>query len=153
MAALPKTRRIEVGGRRLLLVHGSPRKINEFLWESTSPVPFLERLLAERDADVLLCTHTGLHWKRRLSSGRLVVNCGALGRPANDGNTAVWYARLTVARETAVEFVPVLYDSEGMAREMVSEKLPPEFVETIRTGWWTTCLEVLPAKERARGRF
>jgi MFS family permease len=21
------------------------------------------------------------------------------------------------------------------------------------TGWWTTCLEILPAKERARGRF
>jgi hypothetical protein len=31
--------------------------------------------------------------------------------------------------------------------------LPAEFVETVRTGWWTTCLEVLPARERARGRF
>src|SRR5260221_8871641 len=28
-----------------------------------------------------------------------------------------------------------------------------EFVETILTGWWTTCLEILPARERARGRF
>ena len=37
--------------------------------------------------------------------------------------------------------------------EMEDEDLPAEFVETIRTGWWTTCLEILPAKERARGRF
>ena len=31
--------------------------------------------------------------------------------------------------------------------------LPPEFAETIRTGWWTTCLENLPARERARGKY
>jgi hypothetical protein len=35
---------------------------------------------------------------------------------------------------------------------MESDALPDEFTETIRTGWWTTCLECLPAKERARGR-
>ena len=52
-----------------------------------------------------------------------------------------------------VEFVPVLYDHERLAREMREEKLPEEFVETILSGWWTTCLEVLPTKERAAGRF
>jgi hypothetical protein len=36
---------------------------------------------------------------------------------------------------------------------MEAEALPSEFAETIRTGWWTTCLENLPAKERRRGRF
>ena len=47
MGALPKTRLLDVAGRRVLLVHGSPRKINEFLWESTSPVAFLEKLLGQ----------------------------------------------------------------------------------------------------------
>ena len=153
MATLPKSRRLDVGGRRVLLVHGSPRRINEFLWESTTPVPFLERLLADFAADVLVCTHTGLHWQRRLPSGGLVVNCGALGRPANDGRTNVWYAFATFGAEVRVEFPPVAYDHEAMAREMESENLPAEFVETIRTGWWTSCLEILPAKERSRGRF
>lgn len=155
MGTLPKTRRLEVAGRRVLLVHGSPRKINEFLWESNSPVPFLEKLLTDHEADVLVCTHTGLHWHRRLPSGRLVVNAGVLGRPANDGRTNVWYARLTFAGDASgkigVEHVPVTYDHEALARDMEEERLPPEFVETIRTGWWTTCLEILPAKERERG--
>ena len=153
MATLPRERRLDVGGRRVLLVHGSPRKINEFLWESTSPVVFLERLLEDAGADVLLCTHTGLHWKRRLPSGKLVVNAGVLGRPANDGNTCVWYAMVTFGRDVEVEFVPVSYDHEALAREMEAERLPPEFIETIRTGWWTTCLEILPAKERQRGKY
>ncbi|MFN2632753.1 MAG: metallophosphoesterase [Thermoanaerobaculia bacterium] len=152
MASIPGTRRFEAGGRRVLLVHGSPRKINEFLWESNSPVPFLEKLLTDFEADVLVCTHTGLHWTRRLPSGRIVVNAGVLGRPANDGATNVWYTRVTFGREVRVEFVPVLYDHEALAREMEDERLPAEFVETIRTGWWTTCLEILPAKERERGR-
>lgn len=153
MGTLPKTRRLEVDGRRVLLVHGSPRRINEFLWESTSPVVFLEKMLRDFDADVLLCTHTGLHWKRALPSGRLVVNAGVLGRPANDGRPNVWYARLTFGRDVDVEFVPVEYDTERLAREMDAERLPDEFVETIRTGWWTTCLEILPARERERGKY
>jgi predicted phosphodiesterase len=153
---LPETLRMTMGGRRLLLCHGSPRKQNEFLWQSTSPVPFLERLLREQQADAILCTHTGIHWARTLPSGGQVVNVGALGRPANDGRPCVWYAFLTAASGPApleVEFVPILYDHHDFAREMRQEKLPEEFIETIRGGWWTTCLEILPARERERGRF
>jgi diadenosine tetraphosphatase ApaH/serine/threonine PP2A family protein phosphatase len=153
MGTLPKTRRLDVGGRSVLLVHGSPRKINEFLWESTSPVAFLEKMLRDFDADVLVCTHTGLHWKRVLPSGRVVVNAGVLGRPANDGRTNVWYTRLSFGRDVTVEFVPVDYDFETLAGEIAAEHLPAEFVETVRTGWWTTCLEILPAKERERGKY
>ena len=81
-----------------------------------------------------------------------------IGRPANDGKSNVWYAILSVPNEAAdaklkVEFVPLEYDYEQLAAEMCEEHLPEEFVETIETGWWTTCLEILPAKERARGKF
>ena len=40
-----------------------------------------------------------------------------------------------------------------LAREMGAEGLPEELVQTVRTGWWTTCLEILPAKERRRGKY
>jgi hypothetical protein len=50
-------------------------------------------------------------------------------------------------------FFPLEYDHDRLAREMRDERLPEEFVETVITGWWTTCLEILPAKERMRGRF
>ena len=78
---------------------------------------------------------------------------GAIGRPANDGRPAAWYARLELDGEVRIDLVPVPYDHETLAREMESEDLPAEFVETIRTGWWTTCLENLPEKERRRGRY
>lgn len=152
LAALPSEIRFTRGGRRWLLCHGSPRRVNEFLWESATSDRFLDRLLRESRADQLLCTHTGIHWQRTLPGGGRVVNVGAVGRPANDGRTEVWYAFFEPGFEAAC-FVPVAYDHEALALEMEEEALPKEFVETIRTGWWTTCLEVLPAKERARGRF
>jgi hypothetical protein len=135
------------------MCHGSPRKMNEFLWESTTPTHFLEHLATVHDADVMLATHTGIKWHRRLSGDRHFMNVGVLGRPENDGRTNVWYAILEARPELAVEFVPVDYDHQRLAREMREEKLPQEFVETVLTGWWTTCLEVLPAKERRRGRW
>jgi predicted phosphodiesterase len=154
MGTLPGHIRLTIGGRRVLLCHGSPRKINEFLWRSMTPEPFLRKLLRDFEADLVVSTHTGLHWSRFVEPGRGIVNCGALGRPANDGRTNVWFAIVEAADGgLRADLVPVDYDHERLALEMRSEGLPAEFVETIRTGWWTSCLEVLPAKERAAGRY
>jgi diadenosine tetraphosphatase ApaH/serine/threonine PP2A family protein phosphatase len=152
LAALPRHRRVRLGPHRLLLCHGSPRLINEFLWESTTPNGLLRRFLQRGEADVLAFTHTGIKWQRALPGGGHAVNVGVLGRPENDGSTNVWYTVLTATPDLRVEFVPVHYDHETLAREIEREGLPPEFAETIRTGWWTTCLENLPARERARGK-
>jgi diadenosine tetraphosphatase ApaH/serine/threonine PP2A family protein phosphatase len=154
LATLPAQRRLTLGRYRVLLCHGSPRRLNEFLWASTTATHFLQKLCADHDADVILGTHTGIKWHRPLEGDRHWINVGVLGRPENDGRTNVWYALLDAARGgLRVEFVPVVYDHERLAREMREERLPEEFIETVCTGWWTTCLEVLPAKERRRGRW
>jgi hypothetical protein len=154
MGSLPDRRRVRLGSRELLLVHGSPRRVNEFLFESTSPVPFLEILLDQESADGLLCTHTGLPWHRRLPSGRDAINVGVIGRPANDGSTCVRYCWLENRGDAlATEIVSLAYDHVGLADEMRREELPAEFIETILSGWWTTCLEILPARERSRSRY
>ncbi len=161
LRTLPPEIRLNVHGRRVLLCHGSPRRTNEFLWESTTSTAFLQRLAEDHAADAIFATHTGLHWQRGLSGGRSFANVGVLGRPANDGTTRVWYAvaefsehgRVEDGPVCTVDFVPIEYDHRRLAREMRAEGLPEEFIETILTGWWTTCMEVLPAKERRRGRY
>ncbi len=151
LRGLPLQARLTLDGRRVLLCHGSPRQVNEFLWDSRCSDAFLEWLCVAYECDVLLVTHTGMHWHRALPSGKHVVNVGAIGRPAHDGRTNVWYAEITFdAGRVAVGFRSVVYDHEALAREMEAEGLPPEFVETIRTGWWTTCLENVPVRERMR---
>ena len=136
-------------------MHGSPRRINEFLFASTSPAPFLEVML-ERER----CDGDALHPQRPAVAppaavGRATWSTSASSAgPANDGRTNVWYAVLEARDDSlGVELVPLDYDHEALAAEMRAEELPEEFVETVTSGWWTTCLEILPARERAASRF
>jgi len=155
LRTLPGEIRFGLGRHRVLLCHGSPRRMNEFLWESTTSKHFLEHLADEHRADVICGTHTGIKWRRELAGGRMFVNVGVLGRPENDGRTNVWYTLLSGDDDGRIcaQFIPVEYDHRRLAAEMRAERLPEEFVQTILTGWWTTCLEILPAKERRRGRW
>ena len=151
---LPKEIRLTVGDQRVLLCHGSPRKTNEFLWESTCSTHFLNWLADGYDADVIIGTHSGIKWQRELSNGRRFINVGVLGRPENDGKTNVWYCLLTIGSgKVDSQFIPVEYDFRRLAKEMTEERLPSEFVETVQTGYWTTCLEILPSQERSAGAY
>ena len=153
MKDLPSEIRLELGGYRVLLCHGSPRKMNEFLWQSTTPLHFLEKLADDHDADIVCVTHTGIHWQKSLPNDKHFANVGVIGRPENDGQTHVGYTILEVNGKPAFNHIPLEYDYQRLAREMREEELPDEFVETILTGWWTTCLEILPAKERKCGQY
>lgn len=154
LGTLPQFERIYLGPLRVYFCHGSPRQTNEFLWESTSPKHLLQNFTRDYDADVICCTHTGLKWHRPLPEGRHFVNVGVIGRPDNDGQTNVWFTLLDYSDHTFhCEFRPLAYHHERLAREMNGEGLPEEFVATIQGGWWTTCMEILPAKERLRGKL
>ncbi len=157
MATLPTERHLDVDGVGVHLVHGSPLALNDFWWESLDDDA--HRLRADASgADVVCCTHSGLPWTRRIARSdggeTLAVNVGVLGRPANDGARNVWYALLDVADgEATVELVPLDYDWRAQAASIRTAGLPEAFAEVIETGWWTSCLEILPPAERSRGRF
>ncbi|NUP46354.1 MAG: radical SAM protein [Catenulispora sp.] len=152
MGALPTERRLQIGGCAVHMVHGSPLALNDFWWESLPESEHRARAAAS-GAQVILCTHSGLPWIRRIGQA-LAVNVGVLGKPANDGNTQVWYALLDLDDgQASAELVPLAYDWRSQAASMRHAGLPEPFAETIETGWWTTCLESLPPAERSRGRF
>ena len=152
MTTLPTERRFELAGVDVHLVHGSTLALNDFWWESLSQDQHALRV-QESGADLVLCTHSGLPWIKQVGD-TLVVNVGVLGRPANDGRTEVWYALVDLedGRATA-ELVPLAYDWQAQAASMRAGGLPEAFVETVETGWWTTCLEIVPPYERSLGRY
>ncbi len=152
MGTLPTERRLVLGGRDVHLVHGSTLALNDFWWDSRTEDEHRERVAAS-GAEVVCCTHSGLPWQRRID-GTLVVNVGVLGKPANDGSRAVHYAVLDLDETQAeAEIVALDYDWRAQAASMRRAELPEAFVETIETGWWTTCLEVLPPRERSTGKY
>lgn len=124
---------IELDGLRLQLVHGSPRKINEYLFENR-PDASLERLLDMVQADVLVCGHTHIPYHRILPSGRHVVNAGSVGKP-KDGNPQACYVVVEANnRDLLVTFRRVPYDIERTARAIEGTEMPNEYAEMLRTG-------------------
>jgi putative phosphoesterase len=117
MHELPFDLRFELGGKRVRLVHGSPRKVNEYLFED-KPARTFERIATLADCDVLVFGHTHKPWVDEYG-GVLFVNCGAVGKP-KDGDP-----RASFAVERAA------YDALAVAREMRAVGLPDELADKL----------------------
>jgi putative phosphoesterase len=130
---LPSQIPLQLGGLHVNLVHGSPRRINEYLFEDR-PDKSLERLLDLVESDVMVCGHTHLPYHRVLPSGRHVVNAGSVGKP-KDGDPRACYAVLEAdGGQLGVEFVRVPYDIERVTRAIESSAMPDEYAEMLRAG-------------------
>src|SRR5947209_7456268 len=75
MLGLPFDLRFALGETQVHLVHGSPRKVNEYLFED-KPASVYERLAAAEQAPVLVFGHTHKPWLCEFG-GVLFVNCGS----------------------------------------------------------------------------
>lgn len=124
---------LELGGLKILLVHGSPRKINEYLYEERTDAS-LERIMDMIDVDVMICGHTHLPYHRILPSGRQVINAGSVGKP-KDNNPNACYLSLSVEnKHLNVEFVRVAYDIEKITQSIEATSMPNEFAQMLRDG-------------------
>ena len=133
LRSLEKEIPLQLGDFKVLLVHGSPRRINEYLYEDR-PDRSLERIMDEVDADVLVCGHTHLPYHKVLPSGRQIINAGSVGKP-KDNNPQACYLVLSVENDAiASEFVRVPYEVEKAAQAIEATTMPDEFAQMLREG-------------------
>ena len=127
----------------VMLVHGSPRKVNEYLFEDREEKSLL-RILEGAGADVLCFGHTHKPYHRILAhEDRFfhAINIGSVGKP-KDGDPRGGYVLLHLNEETAVhradsiqvEFVRFAYDVERAARAVEESPLPNAYAEALRRG-------------------
>jgi putative phosphoesterase len=151
---LPPDRHITLDGVAVHLVHGSPRRMNEYLLRDRDERTFRRLAEAETD-DVLVFGHTHDPWWRMMG-GVLFVNVGSVGRPKDGDPRAMYSVLRSAARRQApvgeaptrrtgttgeaahppveVESVRVPYDFEATAAGIEAAGLPRELAEAVRTG-------------------
>ncbi len=129
MRALPFDLRFGVGHTDIHLVHGSPRKVNEYLFED-KPARLYERLAAAETGRVLVFGHTHKPWVHEYG-GVLFVNCGSVGKP-KDGDPRAAFAVLTATADgVEVTIERVEYDAAAVAGEVREVGLPGEFADKL----------------------
>jgi putative phosphoesterase len=132
MRELPFDLSFPLGSQDVHLVHGSPRKVNEYLFED-KPASLYERLAAAENAGVLVFGHTHNPWMHTYG-GVLFVNCGSVGKP-KDGDPRAAFAILEADSAGAVtaSIERVLYDADAAAREVEAAGLPVEYAHKLLT--------------------
>ena len=132
MRALPFDLRFPVGDSEVHLVHGSPRKVNEYLFEDKPPSLY-ERLAAAESARVLAFGHTHRPWVHEYG-GVLFANCGSVGKP-KDGDPRGAFAVLSPSADrVSVSIERVGYDAESVAAEVRDSGLPAELADKLVLG-------------------
>jgi len=152
LAALPDSLRLDERGARLLLTHGSPRRLNEYLLPDR-PDHQLERLAREAEADVVCVGHIHMPYHRVVAPGIHYVSVPSVGKPKDGDPRAGWTELLlgeeaevaeagdpnaSRAGETDVWVAAIVhrvpYDVEGAAAAVLAAGLPPHFAEALRRG-------------------
>ena len=158
LAALPDDIRFEHEGARVLLAHGSPRKINEYLLLDREDKQ-LARLADQAEADVVCVGHIHILYHRNLTAadGRTVhyVSSGSVGKPKDGDPRAGWIelvlgsedeVREHASYDEAVSFAAqgdtwvgtvvhrTVYDVEVVAAAVVGVGLPETLAEALRQG-------------------
>jgi predicted phosphodiesterase len=147
MRGLPRRIDITVGGRRLAVVHGSHRSINQFVFAS-APDAELRAMVQDTGCDGVIGGHCGLPFTR-LVDGMLWHNPGAIGVPANDATTRVWFSTLQPLDEgIEIRHLPLDYDQAAAAAAMRQAGLPPGYADAMESGLWPST-DVLPPRELA----
>ncbi len=150
---LPGRISLTIDGRRILMVHGSPRRINEYLF-GDRPTDSVIRMFEAENVDIITCGHThlpyvrdfiieegletvtdkdGRQMVRKKPGGRyILVNSGSVGKP-KDGDPRAGYALLDLQDgNVRYEIVRVEYDVEAAARAVEQSGLPVEYAEMLR---------------------
>jgi len=126
-----KELRFRADGKRVLLVHGSPRKMNEYLFEDRAISTF-QRIAAASGADIIVFGHTHKPYTK-LVDGVLFVNAGSVGKP-KDGDWRACYAILEPAAAEPVRFIRLPYDLEKVTTAIRASDLPHEFAVDLERG-------------------
>ena len=131
----------------LLLVHGSPRKVNEYLFEDRDEKSLL-RILEQADADILCFGHTHKPSHRVLAQEttagiryRHAINTGSVGKP-KDGDPRGCLVLLHINDDASpsnaagirADFIRFDYDIERAARAVEESPLPDAYAEMLRKG-------------------
>ncbi|HEY6144394.1 MAG TPA: metallophosphoesterase family protein [Flavobacterium sp.] len=152
LQTLPRDIRLEfkfnTGKITVLLVHGSPNSISEYLYEERPKNELIEMMNASK-ADILCFGHTHKPFHKVLdvqangiTNYKHAINIGSVGKP-KDNNTKGCYVILELNKQTSmfdeksinVEFIRFNYNIEKAAKAIEDSILPNEFADNLRNGY------------------
>lgn len=118
---------ISLNNKQIVLIHGSPRDVDEYIYPENASA----YLLATAKADVLVLGHTHVQFKKEFSLGT-VINPGSVGQPRDENPDAAFAVYDSVSGEIKLE--RTRYDIEKVIKDMQNAHLPDKLGKRLRLG-------------------
>ncbi|MEO7444672.1 MAG: hypothetical protein ABIT96_01250 [Ferruginibacter sp.] len=146
LKSLPAFVSLRYLGKNIFVLHGSWFDTSGFIFKST-PWKMKHENFTATGADIIIAGHSGLPFMDAQQDLEW-INAGALGMPANDGKTSLWFATLQAGNNgmPRTQFHALEYDFTNTAALMTDNGLPETYALTLKTGIWDNC-EILPEIE------
>jgi putative phosphoesterase len=130
LSSLPREVRLTLARKRILVTHGSPTSITEYI-DGGTPEERLRELARRARADIVVTGHAHRPFAREVD-GVWFINTGSVGRP-DDGDPRACYALLQLNTISVCHFrIPYNLDAEVSA--VLEAGLPRVVAEMIRLG-------------------
>lgn len=128
---LPLSFSLNIANKRLLFVHGSPNKINEYLLQDDDNTVDTMKSL---DADVLICAHTHLPAIKDFNN-KIYVNSGSVGKP-KIGRPNSTYCILNINKNDGlkVQIKELSYEHKRIIKDMTLLNFPEQLIESFKNG-------------------
>jgi len=118
---LPKSLRVDLGGRSASFFHGSPLRENEYLW-SERPSRVFARIASDEADDLFCFGHTHEAFHRAVGQAHFVA-CGSVGC-GTEGDARARYAVVYIGDpDIAIGFRSVDYDHLAVVRDLAAAGL------------------------------
>ena len=127
---LRPTIEVELDSKRFLIAHGSPRRIDEYIFPSTDRV-YLKTLL-EKNYDYIVLGHTHVPMKIKMRKG-IFLNPGSVGQPRDEDPRASFMISDTSNAKTRL--IRVKYDIDRTAESNRKAGLPEFLSERLYYGY------------------
>lgn len=131
LESLPNHLEYNINDVNILFTHGSPNKINEYLFEDEENT---NKVMESFNGDILICAHTHIPYSKQYNK-KLLVNVGSVGKP-KIGRPNCTYALLDITddKKVKVSFRELEYEYKRIVKDCKILNFPRSIIDSYETG-------------------
>ena len=131
LSQLPTKLDYDINGVKVIFTHGSPYKINEYLFEDGENT---KKLMEEISEDVLICAHTHIPSYKKFGN-KVFINVGSVGKP-KIGRPNATYALIEIKEDKTIDvkFRELGYEYKRIVKDAQMLQFPSQLVASYENG-------------------
>ena len=131
LESLPSRLEYSINGVNIVFTHGSPNKINEYLFENGENTA---QVMKDFSGDVLVCAHTHIPCLKKFDN-KILINVGSVGKP-KIGRPNCTYAIIDISDngEVKVKFRELEYEFKRIVKDCTMLKFLAAITNSYESG-------------------